>query len=65
MPVHKSSGFTIGKAAHDAGHVLTVAAGVALIGLAGLLPLALVLALAWWIYAALRRRSRLQALDQV
>jgi EamA domain-containing membrane protein RarD len=42
-----------------------VAAGVALIGLAGLLPLALVLALAWWIYAMLRRRARMQALDQI
>lgn len=66
VPVHHGGGgFTVGKAAHDAGHVLTVAAGVALIGLAGLLPLALVAALAWWIYAALRRRSRLQALDQI
>lgn len=66
VPVHKGGGgFTVGKAAHDAGHVLTVAAGVALIGLAGLLPLALVLALVLWIYAALRRRSRLQALDQI
>lgn len=62
---HGGGGFTVSKAAHDAGHVLTVAAGVALIALAGLLPLALVLALAWWIYAALRRRSRLQALDQI
>jgi hypothetical protein len=66
VPVDKGSGgFTVGKAAHDAGHVLTVAAGVALIGLAGLLPLVLVLALAWWIYATLRRRSRMQALDQL
>jgi hypothetical protein len=66
VAVHKGGGgFTVGKAAHDAGHVLTVAAGVALIGLAGLLPLALVLALVWWIYATLRRRSRLQALDQI
>jgi hypothetical protein len=66
VPRHRSGGgFTIGKAAHDAGHVLTVAAGVALIGLAGLLPLGLVLALVWWIYATHRRRSRLQALDQI
>jgi hypothetical protein len=64
-PVHRSTGFTVGEAAHDAGHVLTVAAGVALIGLAALLPLGLVAALGWWIYAALRRRSRLQALDQI
>ena len=65
VPVHKGSGFTVGKAAHDAGHVLTVAAGVALIALAALLPLALVLALVWWIYSTLRRRSRMQALDQI
>jgi hypothetical protein len=65
VPAHKSGGFTVGRAAHDAGHVLTVAAGVALIGLAALLPLALVLALAWWIYATLRRRGRMQALDQL
>jgi hypothetical protein len=64
LAVHHSSGaLTLGRAAHDAGKVLTVAAGVALIGLAALLPVALVLALAWWIYAALRRRRRLQALD--
>ena len=43
---HKSSGsFTLGKAAHDAGRVLTVAAGVALIALAALVPLALLGAL--------------------
>jgi hypothetical protein len=66
VPVHKGGGgFTVGQAAHDAGHVLTVAAGVALIGLAALLPVSLVLALAWWIYATLRRRWRQQALDQI
>jgi hypothetical protein len=61
---HSSSGaFTLGKASHDAGRVLTIAAGVALIALAGLVPVALVGALAWWIAAALRRRRREQALD--
>ena len=47
VPVaHKSSGtFTLGKAAHDAGRVLTVAAGVALISLAAILPIALIAAL--------------------
>jgi hypothetical protein len=61
---HSSSGtFTLGKASHDAGRVLTVAAGVALIALAVLVPVALVGALAWWIAAALRRRRREQALD--
>ncbi len=59
----RSSGFTIGKAAHDAGRVLTIAAGVALISLAVLLPVALVGALAAWIAVALRRRRREHALD--
>jgi hypothetical protein len=62
---HHSGGFTIGKAAHDAGRVLTVVAGVALIALAALTPVALVIALAWWVGAALRRRRREQALDSV
>jgi hypothetical protein len=62
---HGSGGFTIGKAAHDAGHVLTVVAGVALIALAALTPIALVVALAWWVGVALRRRRREQALDAV
>jgi hypothetical protein len=57
------SGFTIGKALHDAGRVLTVAAGVALIALAAIVPLALIAALVWWGRAALRRRRREQALD--
>jgi hypothetical protein len=64
VPVHHSGGgLTLGKAAHTAGHVLTVAAGVALIGLAALLPIGLVAALLWWVGRTLRRRSRLQALD--
>ena len=62
-PVAHSGGFGIGRAAHDAGRVLTVAAGVALIALAALVPVALVAALFWWVGAALRRRRREQALD--
>jgi hypothetical protein len=62
---HGDGGFTIGKAAHDAGHVLTVAAGVALIAAAALVPLALLGALALWIATAVRRRRRDQALDTV
>jgi len=62
-PTPHSSGFTIGKAAHDAGRVLTVAAGVALIALAALVPVTLIGALALWIAAAFRRRRREQALD--
>jgi hypothetical protein len=60
-----SSGFTIGRAAHDAGRMLTVAAGVALIAAAALIPLALLAALGWWVAGELRRRRREQALDLV
>ena len=61
--VSHSGGFTIGKGAHDAGRVLMVAAGVALIVLAALVPVGLLVALAWWVGSALRRRRREQALD--
>jgi hypothetical protein len=60
---HKNTGFTLGKAAHDSGRVLTVAAGVALIALAALVPVALLAALSWWVVTAVRRRRREQALD--
>lgn len=60
---HHSGGFGIGRAAHDAGRVLTVAAGVGLIALAGLTPVALIAALLWWVGSAVRRRRREQALD--
>jgi hypothetical protein len=60
---HHTSGFTLGKAAHDAGRVLTVAAGVALIALAAFVPIALVIALGWWITTAVQRRRRDHALD--
>jgi hypothetical protein len=62
-PVAHSSGFTIGKAAHDARRVLVVAAGVSLIVLAVLVPVGLLASLLWWVGAALRRRRREQALD--
>ena len=62
---HNSGGFGIGRAAHDAGRVLTVAAGGALIAIAALTPVALVIALVWWVGAAVRRRRREQALDSV
>jgi hypothetical protein len=58
-----SGGFTLSRAVRDAGHVLTVIAGVALIALAVLVPLGLVIALAAWIWLRLRRRAREQALD--
>jgi uncharacterized iron-regulated membrane protein len=60
---HGDGGFGIGQAAHDAGRVLTVAAGVALIALAALTPIALMAALLWWVGTAVRRRRREQALD--
>lgn len=60
---HGGGSFTLGKAAHDAGRVLTVAAGVALIALAAMVPVMLVGALVWWIAAAIRHRRREQALD--
>jgi hypothetical protein len=66
VPVsHGGGGFTLGKAARDAGRVLTVAAGVALIAAAALVPLALLGALGIWIATAVRRRRREQALDTV
>lgn len=63
-PVSSSGGFTLGGAAHDAGRVLVVAAGVILIGAAGLVPVALLALLALWVVEWLRRRRREQALDQ-
>ena len=62
---HGGGGFTLSKAVHDAGHVLMVVAGVALIALAALTPIALVAALVWWVGATLKRRRREQALDSV
>jgi hypothetical protein len=63
VPVSHASGFTIGKAAHDAWRVLVVAAGVALIVAAVLVPVALLAALLWWIGATVRRHRREHALD--
>jgi hypothetical protein len=60
---HSGGGFGLGRAAHDAGRVLTVTAGVALIALAAVTPVALLAALLWWVGAAVRRRRRDQALD--
>lgn len=58
-----STGFTIRRAAHDAGRVLVVAAGIALIALAVLLPLSLVVAIMLWLAQIVRRRRREAALD--
>ncbi len=62
---HGSGGFTLGTAAHDAGRVLTIAAGIALIVLAALVPVALLGGAGLWIAATVRRRRREQALDAV
>jgi hypothetical protein len=51
-------------ALHDAGRVLEVAGGVALIALAVLAPLAILAMLAWLAARALRRRRRETALDR-
>jgi Domain of unknown function (DUF4349) len=63
VPVTSGGSFTIGRAAHDAGRVLTVAAGVGLIVLAALVPVGLIGAAAWWLATTIRRRRREQALD--
>ena len=64
-PVASGSSFTIGKAAHDAGRVLVVAAGAGLIALAVLVPLSMVAAVVLWVAFAIRRKRREQALDLV
>lgn len=58
-----SGGFDLGDAAHDAGRVLTVGAGVLLISLAVIVPLGLIAAVIWLATATTRRRRRERALD--
>jgi hypothetical protein len=58
-----SGGFGLHKAGHDALRVLEVAAGVALIALAVLVPVGLLAALAWWLSGTVQRRRRERALD--
>ncbi len=58
-----SSSFTLRRAAHDAGRVLTVAAGVALITLAVLVPVALLVGIAAWLTVTVRQRRRERSLD--
>lgn len=58
-------GFTLGRAAHDAGRVLVVVAGGVLIALAVLVPLGLAGALVAWVGLIIRRRRREQSLDLV
>jgi hypothetical protein len=67
VPVAASHGsvFTLRRAVHDAGRVVVVVAGVALIALAVLVPLGLVLGLVAWAWLAIRRRRREAMLDVV
>ncbi len=57
-------GLTLHRGLHDAGHVLIVALDVLLIGAAVLVPLALVLALAFGAARVLRRQRRERILDR-
>jgi len=60
---HTTGGFTFARALHDAGHILLVAAGVALIALAVLVPVGLVVAVCAWVWSLVLRRRREGALD--
>ncbi len=55
--------WTLGDALHDAGRVLAVAAGVTLVGLAVLAPIALLALLVWLTRRAWVRQSRERALE--
>jgi hypothetical protein len=57
------SGWSLGDAVDDAGNVLTVMAGIGLVSLAVLVPLALVGLVLWWGAARIRRQQRERALD--
>lgn len=57
------SGWGIGDALDDAGHILAIAAGVAIVGLAVLAPIALIALLAWLANRARTRRGRERALE--
>ncbi|HEY8465660.1 MAG TPA: DUF4349 domain-containing protein [Solirubrobacterales bacterium] len=59
----EEGGWSLEDALDDAGRVLTVVAGVALIAAAALLPLALIAAIAFFVLRAARGRAREGALD--
>ena len=56
-------GFGLDDAVHDAGRVLTVAAGILLISLALLVPLGLIAALAWLVTRTVVRLRRERSLN--
>jgi hypothetical protein len=62
-PSKDGSGWSVGDALHDAGHILTVAAGVLLIALAILAPIALIALLFWSLNRFRVRRLRERALS--
>jgi hypothetical protein len=57
-------GWSFGDALNDAGKVLEVGAGVALISAAVLLPLSIIAAIAYFVISAANRRSREKALGE-
>ena len=61
-PSSGSGGWDIGDAFHDAGHILAIAAGVAIVGLAVIGPIALIALLIWLANRAWVRQRRERAL---
>jgi hypothetical protein len=61
-PSSVDSDWSLGDALHDAGHILAIAAGVAIVGLAIVGPLALIALLIWFANRAWVHRSRHRAL---
>ncbi|HTT93340.1 MAG TPA: DUF4349 domain-containing protein [Solirubrobacterales bacterium] len=61
-PAKGDGDWGVGDALHDAGHILTIAAGVVLVGLAVLAPFALIALLAWAANRFRVRRLRERAL---
>jgi VIT1/CCC1 family predicted Fe2+/Mn2+ transporter len=62
-PTGDGNGWGVGEALGDAGHILSVAAGVGLVGLAILVPPFLIGLLAWLAHRGWVRRRRERALD--
>jgi hypothetical protein len=60
--VDEGGAWGIGNGFDDAGRILAIAAGVAVIGLAALAPFAILALLAWLARGAYVRRARAQAL---